>query len=234
MKYINYILFLLAMQSTTSCHKSSALVSSVSINFINAIPASNGIIPVLGTQAIQYYSTAREVYYQQGQLYSPISGVIPLTIIQISDTTVPIFKGSLTVRAGGIYSFYLAGDTIKPETMLLQDTIPVYYDSSAGVRFINLSPDSHPISVNIQGNLSSQTEFSSLGFNQISSFKKYLANSTIISGNYTFEIRDQASNTVLTTFIWGYTLFKNNTLVISGSVNPTSTTPITVFQVNNF
>jgi Domain of unknown function (DUF4397) len=223
-----------------ACHKSSGGISSpASLNIINAIANSQPIIPVLGTSgAIQYFNSAQTVSYGNAQLYSPLSGPNSLYIVQNTDTLqinskVELFSGTLNLTEGGIYSFFLTGDTTAVDTFFVQDQIPAYSDSTSGVRFVNLSPGSGPMSINLQGNPASQTEFSNLGYKQISSFKAYPANSSI-PGNYTFVVHDQVSGDSVV-YTWTYSLYKNNTIVIAGSENPSSVNyPINAFQVNNF
>lgn len=242
MQCIKFMIFFSVIQLISlSCKKSGdESISPASVNIVNAVASSPGIIPVFGTsEAIQYFANAPNIYYQNSQVYSPLSGSNNLYIIENNDTTVlapkrQMFSGTINLAAGGIYSLFLAGDSIKPDTMFIQDQIPVYNDSSAGIRFINLSPGSNPISINLVGNNPvTQQEFSSLGYKAISSFRKYVANSNI-SGNYSFEVHDQGSGNLLKTVIWHYTLFRNNTLVISGSEDLTSPTPLLVFQINNY
>jgi hypothetical protein len=207
-----------------------------SLNIINAIPTSNPVIPVLGTSdTIQFFGTAQSISYPGSFEYSPPAGSNLLYIVQNEDTArldlkQTLFNGTLDLMNGGIYSFFLAGDTSSPDTMLIKDNIPTYTDSSAGVRFVNLSTGSLPMSVNIQGNSPTQMEFSALGYKGVSSFNKYLANSGE-QGEYTFEVRDQGTGNLLTTFTWYYTLFRNNTLVISGSE---ALGAIQILQVNNY
>ncbi len=224
-----------------ACHKSSTVaVSPASLNIINAIPTSQPIIPVLGTtETIQYFGNAQMVSYGNAQLYSPLSGADSLYIVQITDTLeinpkFEMFSGTLNLAPGGIYSFFLAGDTSAVDTLIVQDHILAYTDSSAGVRFVNLSPGSGPMSINLQGNPSTQTEFPSTpAYKQITSFKAYSASSSA-PGSYTFVIHDQVSGDSVV-YSWSYSLYKNNTVVIAGSENPSSIDyPINVFQVNNF
>jgi hypothetical protein len=111
----------------------------------------------------------------------------------------------------------------------MQDHIPSHTDSSAGLRFIDLSPGSAAFSINLAGNSPSQTEFSNLGYKQISAFKSYPANSSI-GGSYNFEIRTQENDSLITTFSWTYTLHRCHTIVLSGLVS----NGLTVFQVNNY
>jgi hypothetical protein len=105
--------------------------------------------------------------------------------------------------------------------------------SSRALRKPVSSSDSKPITVNLQGNLPTQTEFGPLAYQQISSFKSYSVISNV-GGVYNFEIRDQASDSLLLTYGWNYPYFKNNTIVISGSEAISSSTPLQVFQVNNY
>jgi Domain of unknown function (DUF4397) len=241
MKNITSIVWLFALQLIAiSCHKSSGGTSSpASLNIINAIPTSQPIIPVLGTtDTIQYFDNAPTVSYGSSQLYSPLSGRNSLYIVQFTDTLqinskVDMFSGTLNLHAGGIYSFFLTGDTTAVDTFFVQDQIPAYSDSTAGVRFVNLSPGSGTMTVNLQGNPASQTEFTNLGYKQISAFKAYPANSSV-PGNYTFVVHDPVSGDSVV-YTWGYSLYKNNTIVIAGSENPSSSDyPINAFQVNNF
>jgi hypothetical protein len=166
--------------------------------------------------------------------FGNLSGNLPLELIASTDTVHPFYKNTVNFPAGSTHSLYLIGNGSQPETMLLQDQIPSYQDSTSGVRFINLSPDSQPITVNLQGDLPSQTEFPALAYKQISSFKAYSAKSTNSSG-YTFEIRDAISGSLLTTFTWNFKIFFCNTLVIDGLENNTSGNfPLSVFQVNHY
>ena len=229
----NIILFLVTIPGfILSCKKDNTVPIDSSLDIINAAANIPSVVVNFSEAAIPFYQNQAFVYYSSSLEYGFPSGVTPIVIVSSSDTTKPIFQGNLNLAAGGIYSLYLIGQSQKPDTFLMEDNIVNYTPDLAGVRFINLSPDSGPISVNIQGNAATQTEFNSLAYKQISDFKTYDA--SVQYGNYTFEVRDQATGILLTTFAWNYTGSKNNTLVISGSVDPASTTPITVFQVNNF
>jgi hypothetical protein len=141
-----------------------------------------------------------------------------------------IYHGALNLVTGKIYSLYVAGLAPNYETILIPDNIPIYPDSAAGVRFINLSPDSQPLNVTLQG--STGTVFSALAYKKITAFKKYIATSNIVNnGGYNFNVTD-ASGNVLTTFNWVPMVFnESNTLVITGSYINGS---VSVFQVNNF
>ena len=216
-----------------SCKKNTtAPPNDSSLNIINAAANIPSVVVNFSDAAIPFYQNQAFINYSSSLEYGFPSGVTPIVIVSSSDTAKPVFQGNLTLASGGIYSLYLIGQSIRPDTLLMEDHIVNYTPDLAGVRFINLSPDSGPVSVNIQGNATTQTEFNSLAYKQISDFKTYDAG--VQYGNYTFEVRDQASGNLLTTFTWNYTSSKNNTLVISGSVDSASSTPITVFQVNSY
>jgi hypothetical protein len=49
------------------------------------------------------------------------------------------------------YSLFLANKATSPEIVLLADTISMPAAGNASIRFINLSPDSQPVSLAVQG-----------------------------------------------------------------------------------
>jgi hypothetical protein len=217
-----------------SCHKSGDAGGAVSLNVVNAMAKSTSIIPVIGSDAgISFFKTAQTVTYGNAQFYSPWSGANPLYIASGADSSRRLYSGNFNLAPGKIYSFFLAGDTTKPDTLFIQDEIPVYSDSAAGIRLVNLMPDSKGVKVNITGNASTQTEFSDLGYRQSSSFKKYAATGSVSGSKYIFEVRNQADS-LLATYTWSYTRYKNNTLVLAGSAVKGSGTVCKVFLVKNY
>jgi hypothetical protein len=237
MKFLKHFLLILCLQAAfPSCRKTGQGVTAVaSVNIVNAISDSYPIIPVLGTyDSIEYFSTALSIPALSSALYSPPGGAVPIYVVQGADTTeinskFELFNGALNIKAGSIYSFFLAGDTLSPDTLFVQDLVPNYSDSSAGVRLVNLLFGSPQLSVDIQGS-SGPAEFSGLAYKQLSPFAKFAANSAV-GGSYIFEVRDQASDSLLTTYQWNYTLYKNNTIVVAGSHNAGN---IQVFMYNDF
>ena len=218
-----------------SCHKSGEAGGAVSINIVNAMAKSTPIIPVVGSGAgITWYKTAQAIVYSNAQLYSPYSGANPLYITSSLDSNRRLFNGNFDFAAGKMYSFFLAGDTTRPDTLFVQDNIPVFNDSAAGVRFVHMVPDGKPIKVNVKGNPASQTEFSGLSYRQASAFKKYAATSSVSGSQYVFEVRNQDGDSLLFTYTWSYTRYKNNTLVLSGSAVKGSTTPLKLLAVKNY
>lgn len=204
-----------------------------SITVVNALENPLDVVVDLSDTLVPYYLNQAPISNASSAEFGIGFGNIPIIIVSSSDTSHPLFKGSLNLKPAAIYSFYLVGAEKAIDTFFMQDVIPVYSDSVSGIRFINLSPGVGSISINIQGNPSSQTEFSGLGYKQISAFKSYAASSSN-SGSYIFEVRDQATGDSLTTVTWNCTLFKSNTAVIVDSQNSGGTNSIGGFIVRNF
>lgn len=173
MKTVIYIGLLVLFLS--SCKKDS--IKTQSTSSLNVISASQAV-PFLSVNFTfspvpfsQYIGPNQShITYGSSVEFGNSSGNSPLELISSQDTLHSFYKNTLNFKAGGIYSLYIMGQN-QAETMLLEDHIPSYQDSTSGVRFINLSSDSKPITINLQGNLTSQTEFTGLEYKQISDFK---------------------------------------------------------------
>jgi len=222
-----------------SCQKVKVVPPPASFTVINAMATSNPIVPRLGRDtAGRYYNDPTgnsmiQLGYGRSQLYSPVGGTVPCLVVPRTDTMFKIFNGNLNLESGGIYSFFLSGDTAHADTMIVRDDIPYYGDSSVGARFVNLSIGGKAITVTLMGDNPNNLQFPAIGYQGITNFKKYNAGASA-GGNYQFVIRDQATGDSLTSYFWSYTLYKNNTIVISGSPDPLSQTPLNVFSVNNY
>jgi len=245
MKQLIIISALIAMLGVGSCKKTTGLppTAIASFNIVNVIPdAVNGVTPIFGTldSPYHYADLYNSIYYSGSFNYAPENGVNSLAIYQSTDTPTAkfdnyIFNGNITVKTGAIYSLFLGGDTSKVDTLLTQDIIPFYApsDSSVGIRFVNMSTGSMPFSVTLNGNPASQTEFSNIAYKGVTGWNKYPGTSAV-GGGYTFVLRDQATGDSLTSFTWNYTLYRSNTIVVSGSEAVNATYPLNLFQMNNY
>jgi hypothetical protein len=103
------------------------------------------------------------------------------------------------LQSGRIYSLYLTGTVAQPDTVFMQEQLAAHSmaDSVAGVRFVNLSPGSNPVSVDIKGQANG-SEVVSLAYKARTVFKTYKADHAVTS--YIFEFRDASSGTLLTTY----------------------------------
>lgn len=237
MKLLKYIIFTFVISAIiSSCKKDSSNISTASaLNVINASQSSPAVSVNFTLNPINFSLYQVPISYGSSAEFGNPSGSLPLVLISSADTLKPIYKNTLNFPAGSIHSLYIIGNANQPEMMLSEDKIPSYQDSTSGVRFINLAPDSQPITINLQGNPPTQTEFPSVAYKQISDFKGYSAKSAFSANGYTFEIRDAATSNLLTTFTWNFKPFFCNELVIYGLENNTSGNfPINVLQVNYY
>jgi len=228
----------------TNCTKSiSGSTGTASLTIVNAINNNSAIITdfePIGPKGIpnslpNYFANAGQIWYGSYLESGSYVDQTHLTIFQNNDTAASLWTGDFKFMAGSIQTLYLGGSITKVDTLLTIDQIPYYPpgDSVAGVRFVNLILGAQPIAINIAGNPPDQTEFNNIDYRQTTSFRQYPANRAV-PGSYTFEIRNQSTDSLLATFNWPYTVFRNNTLVLIGSQLQTSAQPIQVLAVNNF
>lgn len=229
MKNIYYLLF--AGLLLASCKKDTGVQSTVgSLNIINAAIDATAIGVNFATPSLVWAQNTTQISTSSTMEFGLSSGGNQVNLISSADTTKPFYSDKISLISGGIYSLYAYGSAGSYGTLFVKDEIPIYPDSAAGARFINLSPNSQPLSVNLSG--STSKEYSNIAFKSITAFKKYSATSEVTNnGGYTFEVRDSAGN-LLTTFNWMPQVFnKSNTLVITGLVGSAS---VSVFPVNNY
>lgn len=240
MKSIKYILFILTMQALCfSCKKEANNVKPVPISAITVVNAVNGASPVItdffGVKTVYtYYSTTQQIAYGSFFEFSQVSGNLPLTIYQVSDTTHALYKNTVSLQGTGIYSLFLTGaDPTNPDAILVQDHPPYHApaDSVIGVRFINLSTGSSPVSINLRGEANGSS-VGSLAYKAITEFKDIPFKSSI--PQYVFEIRDAASGALLTTYTYNTAPYQNITICVIGQEGAGAAVPISAMQENNF
>ncbi len=96
---------------------------------------------------------------------------------------------SITLKQNFAYSLFLAGKASAPELVYLTDTLVTPAAGSAGVRFINLSPDAPAVDLAIKGG--GAVWVGNKWFKGFSSFAN-------VSGNkYSLEVRKAGTTTVL-------------------------------------
>jgi hypothetical protein len=222
------------------CIKTNTLPGTSSLTIVNAIPNSNAIVTnFLGnngsktTDSFQYYNSALQIYYGSYSEVSSYTGATHISLSQTSDTLLPIANMTLNMQIGGIYSLFLAGsDTTQVDTLFSKDNIPYYPasgDSATGVRFVNLSKGSTPISITLQSDTNHSAILSNIAYKNISSFQSFSANSISQSNGYIFEFRD-ATNTILATYPINIYLNKSQTLALYGNSN----VGYSVMSINNY
>ena len=262
-KYAFTFLSLLCMIAAGSnCQKSisaPAVDGPAAFTVINAIPntSSSGIVPVINSsEAIMWFQTASNIGYGSFYEYSPQGGNDTVYVVQGNGDTLNIgpkasdllFNNVLTLKTGGIYSLFLCGaDTSSPDYLFSTDTLPYHSstDSTVGIRFVNLSSDSNPISINLEGSPNG-SEVGSLLYKGVTGFKDYISNAEV--SGYLFVFRDAATGDSLTQIqltssgsgLTDYNnsnnllTFKNVTIAFYGSTNSSSGNPVSVMMVDNY
>ncbi len=105
-------------------------------------------------------------------------------------------------------------DTLHIDSLLTPDVIPYYPytgDSLTGIRFVNLSKWSNPISIDIQGSPNIEL-VSSLSYKVITTFQPLSANGAAQANGYNLEFRDEITDSVLATYSINIVLFESQTL----------------------
>jgi len=222
---------LLLLMGVAACKKSGVAITPLaSLNVVNA-SVNLGTVKANFTGAGQYAS-ATSIGYGANNSYSVRAGItIPFTIVAVADTTQPVFNAMLNLNGGGIYSLYLAGQSGSVDTLLVAETIPLHTDSSCGVRFINLSYNSNPVTVTLS-TTPTTAEFSNISYKQSSAFKTYPAGAA--NGSYIFQVRDGATGNILSTYTLIPPRFLNCTLVLKGMIGGTGANAPGLQRVNNY
>lgn len=205
MKYLlfRYIpLWALAL-GMLSCSKESGSPTA-SLSLINAVPNSTPslVVNFSGAAPITWYKNALKLVYgtiDRNSIAMPYSGDQQLAIFRYPDTSAhgaPLFNLNLSLQPGNMHTLFLTGTLTSPDTLFTTDIIPYYAasDSSMGIRFVNLSAGSSPVSVNIAGSPNG-SEVSSLSYKGITGFQRYPATAAV--KNYNFEFRDAVTGALL-------------------------------------
>ena len=217
-------------------------------NFINATVGDNPLVVQFNNKPVIFSTgtSSNLLSYGTANLFSPVSGSMSVAFIQSTDTLHNLFRGTFNLQNANAYSFFLTGTVSQPDTLLIHDQLPYYpaADSVGGIRFLNLSPGSNPISVDIKGQTNG-SEVQSLSYKGITTFKTYVATHTISS--YVFEFRDQGSGNLLATYtVSGVNnatgtntstntfRFKNHTLALIGQPGGTGTAAQKLLLINNY
>ena len=227
-----------------SCAKQNTVhPATANLTLINAVAGSApSLVPNFSgtTDPITWYNTAFKLVYgtaTSAYQLSSYSGEQKLAIYHFPDTlahSTPLFNLTLDLPAGSIHTLFLTGTMTAPDTLFTTD-MPPYHppsDSSLGIRFVNLSPGSAPVSVNITGNANG-SEVSSLSYKGLTSFKNYPATAGVSS--YTFEFHDVATGTPIATYtVSGIAdvantsnirRYRNVTIALLGQVGNTTAPP---------
>jgi hypothetical protein len=203
-----------------ACNKNNLSPSSVAaFNIVNASIGSQGLVINFSDTIVPYFAASEyTVGFGSSALFSPLTGKRPLVLTDLTDTAIPILKTNYQLNPGGIYSLFISGSISAPDTIFSKDNIPLYglTDSLTGVRFVNLSEGSNPLSIDIAGN-PNMSVLNSLPYKNISVFQSFPANSTAAANGYAFEFRDGISDSLLVSYPLNIVINKNQTLAFYGN-----------------
>ncbi|PSL30690.1 DUF4397 domain-containing protein [Chitinophaga ginsengisoli] len=223
MKY--YILFIVLTTSfLSSCKKEDVDISgyAATVNLVNAIASYNTDIKMnfTGKPFIFANSKSLNYSYNDGKYsYGALTfgvpvGKVPLSIALANDTTKLIFNQDVTFAPGDVYSLFMHGYPDNVSGLLVKDEIPIRTDSTTGVRFVNLSPNSNGFRINISGEpIGSAVD--NLPYKGVSDFISFPAKAS--NQEYFIEVYDAVTDELLTGFYYyDIARLKNITLVIRG------------------
>jgi hypothetical protein len=264
MRQIIYLVGLISV-IVVACQKTGTTPASAgpaAITIVNAIPTTNFIIPILNTfsPVPDYFYNAEQIYYGNFLEYSPPGGHDTIYVVHDNDTVdislksaTLTYSGILNLNTGSIYSLFLTGaDTTSPDYLFTIDSLPYHtsVDSTVGIRFVNLSTGSNPISINLEGSPNG-SEVGNLAYKGITAFKDYTCNSTTTNSGYLFVVRDMVTGDSLISFgINGVgsgngiglidpnngkpLIFKNVTIAVYGSENPASSYSLSMMLIDDY
>lgn len=248
--YVKLSLMLLISFGLFACKKETPQMGSgtSALTIVNGVPGTGPLLSNFNGQnlGVRWYSGLQRIAYAEFKFFSSYSGTQSLSLYQTADTSLhkALFNMSLDLPLHTMHTLFLTGTPQSPDTLFATDQPPhnLPADSTMGIRFVNISQGSLPVSVNRIGQAYG-SEMSQLSYKGISAFRKYPANSKISS--YTFEFRDQATgqlsgsivlkdinkkgNSVNGRNLW---LNKNFTLVLLGAATP-GTAPDRVLLISS-
>lgn len=213
----------------------------------SAVMVINGTVDVAAIQVKQnnnpiVYSTAPKINYGTGAFRYFKAGDNNFKVVNAIDSTKFILDKPVRLNYK-LYSLYLIGQSPNLDTLLREeggfpfvpvDKITTGTDSIINIRFVNLSPNSAPVKINIKGN--TNNEVAALAYKGITGFKAYSAKPANVS--YIFEVRDAVSGIMLSSYTLNITTtnrFRNVALVIRGlSGTTTGTNAFNVSAINYF
>ncbi len=209
----------------SSCEKDEQFIAYSNLTGFNAV--LNTSIRMLPDSIMTAGMKADVAVNAKGTLILPRTA-IPIKIQNTADNST-LYNGQLDFKSG-IYTLFIAGDVASPEAILKEETDFPFIrtddgvttsDSVVNVRFVNLSSNSVPLKIKLAS--ATGNEVDNLPYKAIGNWKAY--NSLTASTVYAFQLRDAATDALITTFNFtanSANRFKNVTLVVRGLQGTTS------------
>jgi len=206
-QFVGHLVLMLLISCTLlSCKKDFVPAGTASLTCVHTVVGANGLITNFNDKQPIAYHLANMISYasysSRLNRLNSYAGVQHLALYQYPDTTSkdqPLFDLELDLPVNSISTLFLTGTVDAPDTLFTRDVVPTYApaDSTMGIRFVNLSPGSGPVSVNIKGK-SNGSEVISLPYKNISGFKDYTLQ--LSPDEYEFEFRDVASGALIAVY----------------------------------
>lgn len=215
--------------SGTACkkdvvHHSDTTSTVMVINGVIANPAISLSLVTNGkfnASGIANYGDVSKVDFGLGSLFFTPKGMTNLGLLKTADSS-SLFSSNYDLSDNAVYTLLATGQFPAIETVLIketnypfirQDVVLTDADSVINVRFINLSQNTAPLDVRIQGATTNET--TGLAYKGYTAFKAYPAKT--VNPNYAFQVVE--NGTVLTSFtlnITGTNRFRNVAVLIRG------------------
>lgn len=227
-------IFLFSLNALSSCRKEREKGNPATLQVFNAMDDRVRLYANLtGNHPVNYNGSLlvnNKMYMLNGNLLNIIRSPQQIDFYAQPDTMAhdkPVLSINATLNGGEIYSLFIYGDKSTAAYTLHHDKIPAInrQDSTTFIRFANFS-EAQAISVNMQGKPTGSF-IQSLPFKSLSDFVELKAD--VSMPDYVFEVRNQATGNLLTTFTtfgmnplnsWpgsvNQYIFKSNTLVFAG------------------
>ncbi|MBO9572454.1 MAG: hypothetical protein J7497_09630 [Chitinophagaceae bacterium] len=189
-----YYLFITAIIVTgiTSCKKNEFDTKPMaSLNVINAV-IGGGDVKI----NMNYRDSAKSY---NAKTFGLQTGEESIRVYSTLDSTKPYYLQEHNLKSGGLYSMFLFGNSPSPETIFIEDAIPHYTDSAMGVRIVNLASGSGALNVTTATDPSANI-LENIAYKGLSDFVKISMPGNLTAESVTFDIRDAATNEVLTTY----------------------------------
>lgn len=131
--------------------------------------------------------------------FTIVSGIeSQIKIYPSGSQNTPYFSQMINTGGGDIYSIFLTGTNLAPESVQIKEAIPPYpSDEVINVRLINLAPGSGLVSLTL-GNEPNVNIFSSVAYKQNSGFKSITFPTALPTNRNQFQIRDNLGNLLFT------------------------------------
>jgi len=201
--YFNLLFIVIFSLGLASCKKELTFKVSgtSSLTLINGVVGNDYLYTDFNGDKSNgvYISQLGAISYGSAIFFNSYSGQQKLGLYQNPDTNAnskPVFNLTLNMPVNTIHTLFLMGTPQNPDQLFTTDQLPYHApsDSTMGIRFVNISQGSAPVSVNLLGQANG-SEADTLSYKGVTAFKNYNAGSAVSS--YTFEFRDKATGALL-------------------------------------